>query len=381
MFAFENKTILILSPQSWGKMHISKHHYAAELAKAGSKVYFLNPPCKNVRKNIEITELNKTLYSVKYKPFFPFKVRFHSRKTFDFLIKLQIKKILKKINTNFDVLWSFETNLFSDLSLFKAKLNIFHPVDMISGKYQQKIIKSSDVIFSVSDAILNKCKNYNVNKPMFFINHGLSEKYVNNIHKNITNTKNKANICYIGNLRIASLDTITFEKIIEENPNIIFSFFGAYKIDESNVGGSGSENNNKFITFLENKKNVVLKGPLSPSDIVKQLNDYNVFIVLLDISKDENKGSNSHKILEYLSTGKVIVSNYISTYSDKRNLIEMVDEIHNERLPALFKKVINNLEYYNKPELQQNRINFALDNTYEKQIKRIEKIISDKIMN
>ncbi len=38
------KTILLISPESWGKSFVSKHHYAVELAKKGNIVYFLNPP-------------------------------------------------------------------------------------------------------------------------------------------------------------------------------------------------------------------------------------------------------------------------------------------------------------------------------------------------
>ncbi len=55
----------------------------------------------------------------------------------------------------------------------------------------------------------------------------------------------------------------------------------------------------------------------------------------------------------------------------------MPDEKHNRSLPHIFQKVISNLDYYNSPELQRKRKEYALDNTYEKQIQRIEKIISE----
>ena len=48
MDSLRNKTILIISPQAWGKMFLSKHHYAIELAKRGNAVYFLNPPGENI---------------------------------------------------------------------------------------------------------------------------------------------------------------------------------------------------------------------------------------------------------------------------------------------------------------------------------------------
>ena len=39
---FENKTILLISPETWGPVKVSKHHYANYLAKA-NQVYFFNP--------------------------------------------------------------------------------------------------------------------------------------------------------------------------------------------------------------------------------------------------------------------------------------------------------------------------------------------------
>ena len=103
-----------------------------------------------------------------------------------------------------------------------------------------------------------------------------------------------------------------------------------------------------------------------------EIRDIDGFLVCIDPEADSNKGSNSHKILEYLNTGKVVISNYISSYSDKRDLIAMVDENSNSKLPDLFKKVISNLSSYNSIEFQKKRIEFALDNTYAKQIDRIE---------
>ena len=378
MFELKNKTILLISPNKWGKMQISKHHYAIELAKRGNIVYFLNPPCYTLTQNIEIISIQSNLFSLSYKPIFPFKIRFHFRLLFDFLIRFQIKKILKRIPNKPDIVWSFETNLFSDLSMFKTDYKIYHPVDMIVGKYQNKIIRSADVVFSVSDIILNEIKRYTKKTPSYFINHGLSLTYANHASKILPENKkkNKVNACYIGNLLLSSLDRRAFQKIIELNTNINFTFFGSYKPEETNVGGTNTTESKKFISFLKNSSNVNLKGVKSPSEIIKNISNYDIFVVLLDTKQDINAGSNSHKIMEYLSFGKVIISSRISQYKKYPGLIEMVDERHNENLAALFKKVINNLDYYNSPELQRKRIDFALNNTCEKQIERIEKYIS-----
>ena len=35
--------VLLISPQHWGTMRVTKHHYAIELAKLGHEVFFLEP--------------------------------------------------------------------------------------------------------------------------------------------------------------------------------------------------------------------------------------------------------------------------------------------------------------------------------------------------
>jgi len=81
--------------------------------------------------------------------------------------------------------------------------------------------------------------------------------------------------------------------------------------------------------------------------------------------------------MEYLSTGKVVISHHIETYRHRPGLLEMVDEYTNQNLPGLFVKVLNNLTFYNSPDFQRRRIEFALQNTYARQLERIQTIIND----
>src|SRR6202163_4975736 len=111
-----NKVILVLSPQSWDKMMLAKHHYALELAKAGNRVYFLNPPDNkhwNLKKaservKIEPSTINSNLFFIDQRLYFPFFMQFHARKIYDLLIKKQIRDILKMIGQPVDIVWSFD---------------------------------------------------------------------------------------------------------------------------------------------------------------------------------------------------------------------------------------------------------------------------------
>jgi hypothetical protein len=86
-----NKTILIISPQSWGNMFLAKHHYAIELAKHGNEVYFLNPPIDKIKKrsiNIEKVNNINNLFLINHSIGFNYKIKFRFKSLFLSLIHI-----------------------------------------------------------------------------------------------------------------------------------------------------------------------------------------------------------------------------------------------------------------------------------------------------
>ena len=68
---------------------------------------------------------------------------------------------------------------------------------------------------------------------------------------------------------------------------------------------------------MESSENVFLYGVIKSNLIFKFISDMDLFLICYDIKKDQSKGTNYHKIMEYLSTGKVVVSNNVSAYSER----------------------------------------------------------------
>src|SRR5215475_14372841 len=54
------KTIVILSTEPWGKMLLSKMHYAIELAGLGNEVWFVNPPRETGQRGLAAISATKT---------------------------------------------------------------------------------------------------------------------------------------------------------------------------------------------------------------------------------------------------------------------------------------------------------------------------------
>lgn len=371
---FTEKTILIISPQAWGKMKVSKHHYALGLAQLGNRVYFLQHHMEGKKGAIvfEACQEHPNITIVKYTHNVPYPLKFHLRRFFHYSMRKQAKKIARKIAQKIDIVWDFDCNfMFGRLKDFGAALNIFHPVDSGSEYPRYKL---PDIVFSVSPVLLKKYALGDV--PFHFINHGLTGAFEQLAVEELENTeetdydkKQILDIGYFGNLKHRAIDRQAFRLIIEQNPDHHFHFWGPYELKQSEQNPDLKD----FIQFLSDRENCFLYGTVSQDEIAKRSRNIDVFLTCYQKMATYH-ADNSHKILEYLSTGKVVVSNFLSVYANEA-VLQMPDDFSNEKLPEIFKETIQEIKHHNAYEQRKERLNFALENTYIKQIDRIQNSI------
>ncbi|HPH85011.1 MAG TPA: hypothetical protein PLC48_06100 [Ferruginibacter sp.] len=375
-----NKQILIISPQNWGTLFVSKQHYAIELAKRGNTVYFLCPSSKPLQDDKESVVIkpsgtHERLFIIYHKPFFSLKLKFHAMPVFHWLMRIHTRAILKKINKEIDIIWSFDLGNYFPFRFFdKNAYRIFHPVDEPLNQEAIQSARGADILFSVTNEILEKYHHYQL--PSYFINHGVTDEFL--AIKPLASRKDQhIHVGFSGNLRREDIDRKVLLEIIEENPGVIFDCWGMY---ENVKQGINEEETDQFINRLKSFSNIRLHGMVTPGKLAVSIQEADAFLICYDVEKDQSKGTNYHKVLEFISTGKVIISNNISAYQDKPEMVMMVKERkHNTGLPALFKTVIGQLEIYNSEKLQADRRIFAADNAYSKQVDRIELILSKQM--
>jgi hypothetical protein len=146
---------------------------------------------------------------------------------------------------------------------------------------------------------------------------------------------------------------------------------------ESNLAGHENDDVKDFIQFLKQSPNVSLRGQMSQQELVEQYNEADIFIICYDIDKDQSRGTNYHKVIEFLSTGRVVVSNNITTYAGS-NLLRMCgSRTDNNEFFGLLKDTIDNIEVHNSPANQQQRKDFAGVNTYDQHLLKIAELLAD----
>lgn len=378
-YSLRGKNILIISPNRWGRMRVSKHHYAVELARDGNTVFFLNPPDSTGAFGVRIQPDGEveSLFLVEYRPFFPTVLRFRFRRAYDLLMNWQIDRIVRALGVRLDLVWCFDPNLYADLRRFGSRATLFHVVDQVEYDYQIQVARSADLVAAVADPILERFSEVPVARA--FVNHGLGESFLE-IAKERSETSDYSHgpvvrVGYVGNLFSTYLDREVFARIVESHPEVEFHLWGPVRYDQSNVSGAFSDDTLRFIELLDARPNVRLRGVQPPARYAAELMEMDLFLMCYDVRADPNGGSNSHKLLEYLSTGRVVVSNRVSTYEHDPDLIRMVSEDTNDRLPELFASTLDILDELNRPELQSYRAHFALSHSYCAQVEKIEALL------
>jgi hypothetical protein len=351
-------------------MQISKHHYAKALAKLGNKVYYINPPSLS-GKFFEQKEVEKGMFVISYSPIFRGS-HILPKSIFNLLIRFQIKLLYLFIGCTPDILWSFTSKVYYNLSWFRAKYRIFHPMDQLNNEEAINIGKSVDIILTCSNYIVDELNV--IDKPKLLVSHGVSPEFINYPYRTWKKS-DILNICYVGNLFFENLDRFTIRKIIQENESHHFHFIGATEPKNSNISAWKSPESSEFVDFLKSAKNVTCYGAILSDEIPPYLEQMDAFLVCYKPNA-ENVISNSHKILEYLSSGRVVISTFVQHYKDSK-YIQMLSSSNSDEFMSLYDEVTRNIELYNSEVLQEKRKGYAQLSSYDENVIKVEKFIME----
>jgi len=361
--------ILIFSPQNWSHQFISKHHYAIAFSKK-EKTYFFEPTTCEVG-NYQVNSFkpfaeNDNLTVVKITLPFPDIIRFQASSFFKFINKLAIGRWLKKSEIHPKLLIDFGCHKsISDWSFIPCKKRVYFPVD----DYHDLPIENRkcNFFFTVSSVIQEKFRKRGI--PMNFINHGLNEifaikarKRLEDINKDIYPlVHSPLKIGYSGNLAIPYLDRELVLKLVKSNSNIEFHFFGSCISNDSIF--------KKWLDSLTVFSNVFLHGQVTIEELSGYLFSMDIMLLCYQPDNQNYHAENSHKINEYLSTGRPLLTTFISILKNSN----FTYPISRENIALTEKSIldaIDELNSINSFKIKE-RISYALQFRYEEQAENI----------
>ena len=359
---FEHKNILIVSPEPWDHIFVSKHHYAVHLANRGNVVFFLNPPGREYRRTSTPFE---NVFQIDYRGFPPL-LRFYPAFLQRLVMSYVYRKIERLCGNQFDVIWSFDNSVFFNFTFLSSNvLKISHIVDVNQDFQTAKAAATADFCFCNTELIKERLSRYNRNTSK--INHGYAPQPLRASREGVKRSRITA--IYAGNLAIPYIDWNVFAEVVSNHPDVDFVFIGP------DVKGRRSD---ELTQSAKNKvadsSNVLFAGRVLFEDLQAYYSSADVLMIAYMEKYHDNQVANTHKMIEYLGSGKAVVATYTSEYLNFEPLIVMSK--NNSEWPGKFQSVISDLEFFNSEGLQRKRREFALCNTYDEQIKKIEQIIS-----
>ncbi len=372
--------VLVISPQPWDHIPVSKHNYAVALARRGHRVVFLNPPEDDLAATSTCGDVpeHPGLRVLSYRRPWFYNLRFHAPAVFDWLMIRHVTKLLRSHQCVPDLVWSFDCNLFPDLSVFGASQQIFHPVDPLSESRHVMPARTANLVLTVSRRIAGQIAP--VGRPVHVVQHGLALPFERLAHDQLVRLKTRDDKCkqgaaektvqvgYAGNLARRPVNRAVLKQIVAENSRVQFHFWGPDKCDSDPAAD--------FIALLRQQTNVTLHGAVSQIQLAEAYREMDAFLLSYLPDPVESDRSNSHKILEYLSSGKVIVSSHLQAYEEHSDLLVMSQTEDDSDLAQLFSGTIDRLQMLNSSQRQEQRIAFALENTYDRHIVNIFQLLN-----
>lgn len=354
------KNIALISNEPWGDIWYSKHHYANELSKRHN-VFFIDPPKKwqfsNLFYNkVKMEVINERLRVVHYKNILPhFFYRINN-----LIVSKKLKKFFKANNSPIDIFWSFDPIRLFEPKKMGANFSIFHVVDKYKNihKSEELFNKNVDLFISVSKDFIDRYKIYN--KRILSIPHGISKDEFE-IDDSFPIPFSNYGV-YIGTIDLR-LDYNFLVKLIERFPNQQFVFVGK-------IIPTGDKNQERI--FINHEfKNVVHVPPIHAKKL-KYYIHFSSFCMAPMIKSYDGNLISHHKIFQYLAHGKPTFSPEFTEYISISNLLYMNNS--DDKLISLLENYFENGEDSN---LLNERIKFALQNTYDSHIKNIFDVINE----
>lgn len=363
------RTILIISPQAWNAPNVSKHHYARLLGEMGHRVFFVEPPDHSRRdRNVAILPSDATGVSlVRYRLPFPYRIKFHARPLFKWLMKSVTRRVARTVPGPIDLVWDFDNEyMFNDLGDFSADFSIFHPVDDIAPQFSST--KFAQLILANNGFYISSLPASGARTAL--IPHGTQGAFLDLARARLEGTQPAFRevpkvVGYVGNLDRKDIDWEALYAVIGAHPELEFRMIGPYR---------SSSPPDPRIEKLRAFANVTLLGRLESHEVIARSADVDIWFVAYRYEKAKGL-IYPHKINEFLATGKPVLASQLS-FTFPPGAVTCSAYEDNRDMPDLLGRIVADYAEVGAP-LATTRARFAAENSYTDHIANISRLIAD----
>ena len=359
--------ILMISPQPWTGLQVSKHHYARELAGLGHQVFFVNPPGGSA--SIHLSPSDHPAITLVDHPRMPLaRTKYRARWWFIAAARYRAKALARAIGP-FDLLWDFDNaRQFADHRPFRAPLSILHVVDMLDPG--DILHRGADLILGVDASLIAEIGPSPA--PRHVVGHGLSPLFAAAARNRLASPRTRAAdapviIGFIGNLAQPAMDRARVAALVAAHPECRFRFIGPVAGETPDIRA--------WADALIAQPNVEMAGLLTGDALIAATDDVDIWLLPYDVARDRNRGVNSHKLLEYFALGGEVVSSPIAAQADAPGIF-MAPRDNPEAIAAQLSAAIAAVRE-GRDTGARARADLALANSYRANLDRIAAYLKD----
>jgi hypothetical protein len=318
------RDILVISPQYWGGMWVSKHWIASELSRC-NRVLFVEPPTwiggLVKRPSSLALELPRAAR--------PFRRISHSLAVFaprlwpGFLgdpkrsVTSQVRRQVERLGFRDCIALNFTTDqhYVHHLGDRTAVYYCVDPAFPQPGEEDDEALmcRKSDLVYAISDAYRDQLHVHDPGKPVHVIPHGFAfheaQRVMNDPAVGIPSELARLGrpiLGFVGSIHDSYVDIDLLESISRQRPDDQIALIGPYK--NNPVGPDISAGNLRRIRQL---KNVHLLGFRPFNEVHRYVKFFDVGLVLIETRKYDreylNRKRTLFKLLHYFSQGKPII--------------------------------------------------------------------------
>ncbi len=350
--------ILLISPEPWDGHFVSKHHYAYELARRGHRVLFYGPPERGGGIRLEPVADMDGLIKVLHAPRVAPGLRFLPPPLRRTLETRWLGQVERALGQPIDVVWNFENSRFFDMGFAGVKLKIYQQVDLNQDFHPDTAAATADLSIAISTPVEQRLKASA--RKLIRIRHGhaahpLAASLPDRVEASFK--ESRVNAVMVGNLDIAYLDVPLLAQIVAAHPDTRFHFVGAYSVGSGLHAAMGTD------------PNAVFWGR-QPFDLLPVfLNRADILLLAYLAEEHLDQVADSHKMMEYLASGRCVLATRTLDYEHRPDLIEMASD--RADYAQRFAAISADPAAWNRPEQIARRQDFARENTYPRQLDRI----------
>jgi hypothetical protein len=319
------RDIIVISPQFWGEMWVSKHWIASELSKH-NRVLFVEPPVwvgglvrrpSTIPLGLPRLIRRSRRIGGQLQAFTPLLWPRLIAPSAEVSILGQVRRQVERLGFRDCIVLNFTTKPYYIHNL-GDKVAVYYCVDPAFPRegeddHEIRMCRESDLVYAVSEAYRQKLEIHDPSKPIHVIPHGIAFEDAQRVGDDPTMRPppelaqlGRPLLGFVGSIHDTNIDVNLLEYVSRERPDYQIALIGPYK--NNPIGADLSRSNLERIGRLDN---VHLLGPRPFRDLARYVKFFDVGLVLIELEQSDAAFQTSKrtlfKLLHYFSQGKPIV--------------------------------------------------------------------------